>query len=98
MAEVDAAHRGGGHHRERFGERDADRGRVEQREQRALLGVVGTRGIAERRTDATIGLVDELLWREVFGGRVAPVFAGLRVQRSEEHTSELQSPMYLVCR
>src|SRR5437879_7078508 len=28
----------------------------------------------------------------------ATVMAGLREVRSEEHTSELQSPMYLVCR
>src|SRR5437764_9400078 len=31
-----------------------------------------------------------------FGDR--PVLRGITVTRSEEHTSELQSPMYLVCR
>src|SRR5437764_10571566 len=31
---------------------------------------------------------------EALGGQALPV----RVDRSEEHTSELQSPMYLVCR
>src|SRR5437879_11468642 len=31
-------------------------------------------------------------------GQVAPLVATGAVLRSEEHTSELQSPMYLVCR
>src|SRR5437763_8246209 len=35
--------------------------------------------------------------RELVGGIAAIVF-GVRIARSEEHTSELQSPMYLVCR
>src|SRR5437762_10957095 len=31
-------------------------------------------------------------------GALARVLGGLADERSEEHTSELQSPMYLVCR
>src|SRR5437764_8113349 len=52
------------------------------------------------------------LEREVHGGHAGPLVLGHRVEplhprigvdavpqdRSEEHTSELQSPMYLVCR
>src|SRR2546425_3351818 len=37
------------------------------------------------------------LWAGVIGGWVA-VVAGLQAERSEEHTSELQSLAYLVCR
>src|SRR5437762_3038531 len=36
--------------------------------------------------------------RELPAGRLTPVQAWAAGQRSEEHTSELQSPMYLVCR
>src|SRR5437764_2564610 len=45
---------------------------------------------ARRAVDARIPCVPG--WRP--GGRGAPK----RKERSEEHTSELQSPMYLVCR
>src|SRR5437762_7888559 len=38
------------------------------------------------------------LLRAVAGGRQAGEFEPGRGGRSEEHTSELQSPMYLVCR
>src|SRR5437763_4902818 len=38
------------------------------------------------------GVVEEV------GSGVTELKAGDRVARSEEHTSELQSPMYLVCR
>src|SRR5438876_2344343 len=31
-------------------------------------------------------------------GRDLPVREGIRLERSEEHTSELQSPVHLVCR
>src|SRR5437879_11466986 len=42
-------------------------------------------------------------WRRIFSGRISSRYAfsgsGLPARkRSEEHTSELQSPMYLVCR
>src|SRR2546422_5836887 len=37
------------------------------------------------------------LWAGVVGGWVA-VLAGLQAERSEEHTSELQSRLHLVCR
>src|SRR5687767_15908337 len=55
---------------------------IEQAEQRRLLVMVGLRRIAGCRVDAAIGLGDQLRIR----------------QRSEEHTSELQSLAYLVCR
>src|SRR5437879_9597254 len=35
---------------------------------------------------------------DVRAGLLSPALASLRDIRSEEHTSELQSPMYLVCR
>src|SRR5438445_10709912 len=35
---------------------------------------------------------------ETFGGLLCSVFAARRSRRSEEHTSELQSRQYLVCR
>src|SRR5437879_6798697 len=41
-------------------------------------------------------LADALGAAEAF--QAADVVGGERVVRSEEHTSELQSPMYLVCR
>src|SRR5437762_4194655 len=44
-------------------------------------------------TIATVTLYDE---KQIGPGLT--VFARLRLSRSEEHTSELQSPMYLVCR
>src|SRR5438552_10173361 len=39
-------------------------------------------------------------WREMFANNLDPVFfmSRLEVVRSEEHTSELQSPDHLVCR
>src|SRR5437762_9259790 len=38
-------------------------------------------------------------WFRYFSGRRRDTFASEQMlQRSEEHTSELQSPMYLVCR
>src|SRR5437879_4546162 len=44
----------------------------------------------ERWQEALLKVVDsQKLWLQLYGG--APL-------RSEEHTSELQSPMYLVCR
>src|SRR3712207_7689820 len=45
-------------------------------------------------------LVDEVLVPQNFGLLlwVAPAYAGLSLARSEEHTSELQSRQYLVCR
>src|SRR6185312_12098504 len=51
-------------HRARLGERDAGLLRSEQLEELLLLGVVGARGIAERRPDAAKALVDELFARQ----------------------------------
>src|SRR5258708_14619401 len=47
-------------------------------------------GAPERRS------VDQL--RGIEGVRVREIYKGLAKQRSEEHTSELQSPDHLVCR
>src|SRR5437763_5375529 len=40
----------------------------------------------------------QLLWGTFFGLALFGDVPGWSVLRSEEHTSELQSPMYLVCR
>src|SRR5437879_4017429 len=40
----------------------------------------------------------ELHWVEAVHSRILQVLHNPRYARSEEHTSELQSPMYLVCR
>src|SRR5258708_22181835 len=37
-------------------------------------------------------------WLSIFGKRFSEMFAFVRILRSEEHTSELQSPDHLVCR
>src|SRR5437762_9953176 len=47
------------------------------------------------------GTGDGLAWMVVvglIGARLLYVWENFRIFRSEEHTSELQSPMYLVCR
>src|SRR3712207_6922444 len=47
----------------------------------------------------TLWLLDGALEdRRVTGGRTVPCGPGFRALRSEEHTSELQSRQYLVCR
>src|SRR5437763_13299177 len=43
-------------------------------------------------------LVSSLRWRNIGPNRGGRSIAASGVVRSEEHTSELQSPMYLVCR
>src|SRR5262245_9515296 len=58
MAEVEATDRRARPHREALRQLYADTLAVEQLEQRALLGVVGLRRIAWRRTDAAIFLRD----------------------------------------
>src|SRR5256714_1163776 len=55
MGKIEAADAGARMHRKRLGKRDAGLlFRVEQIEQRALLGVIGRRGITGGRADATI--------------------------------------------
>src|SRR5262249_52089184 len=61
VAEVEAAHARPRRRRARFRETDAGLGRVEQAEQRALLGVVRARRVAERRPDAAEALPDQLI-------------------------------------
>src|SRR5437762_5277218 len=70
-----------------IGERDLFDAAVRQRRRDLGNALRGDRTVvrtAERHTDAGVD-----------GDVVAP---GLLRDRSEEHTSELQSPMYLVCR
>ena len=75
MGEVEAGDRGGRHHREAVGEGDAGPGvGLEQLEQRALLAVVRTGGIARRRADALVGLVDQGLVVQVLLRRIPPEF------------------------
>src|SRR2546425_8394474 len=58
---------------------------------------VGAQGL-EHVPELPLGLVEEPSLRfQVFASRLPPRFR-LGAQRSEEHTSELQSLAYLVCR
>src|SRR5262245_17962457 len=75
MAEVEAADRRARPHREALRKPHADTLTVEQLKQRALLGVVGLRRIAGRRTDAALFLRDQLFVAQVFVGRLAPELA-----------------------
>src|SRR5258708_27798137 len=50
------------------------------------------------RSDAFIELMQDLGLAEVSRSGIAALARGSRVIRSEEHTSELQSPDHLVCR
>ena len=76
MREIEARHRRAGPHGEALGQLDAGRLlRVEQAEDRALLGVVGLGRIAGRRADAAILLRDQLLARELLVRRIAPELA-----------------------
>ena len=88
MREVEAGDARGGPHRIALGELDPHRGRVEQREQRALAGVVGAGGIAERGADAAVALGDQVFVRELLVGAVAPLAARARVQVLGERLGE----------
>ena len=70
MREVQTAHRGRRRHRARLGQMNAELLGAEELEERALLGVIGTRGIAGRRANAAIALRDQLLARELLVLRV----------------------------
>src|SRR5205823_14580914 len=53
----------------------------------------------EHRGNGTLLVVNHTDWRQYSGDVKARVAGGeLKAQRSEEHTSELQSLAYLVCR
>ena len=76
VPQVVAGDRGARPHRERLGQPDAGpRLRLEQVEQRRLLGVVRAGRIAGRRADALVALGDEVGVRERLVGRVAPQLA-----------------------
>src|SRR4030095_14571672 len=71
--EIESAYGGARPHREALGELDADATlAVEQAEQLALLGVVGLRRIARRRTDAAIFLGDEFHAAQALLRRIGP--------------------------
>src|SRR5437762_11129595 len=48
------------------------------------------------QADFLNGIIDDTIYVKVQGHQYG--IPGTEVERSEEHTSELQSPMYLVCR
>ena len=84
VREVVPAEGSGGEHREALGERDPRvRGRAEKREERSLLGVVGTGWVTGRGPDAAIVLSDQVLARKglaearVFGRKAARGLAAL---------------------
>src|SRR5437879_11139420 len=66
------------------------------------LGPIDASKQALKRAKMTIDDVDIVEINEAFAAQVIPSARGIGVDpfsdRSEEHTSELQSPMYLVCR
>ena len=70
MAEVEAAHAGRRSRREALGQADTCPLRVEQREQRPLLRVIGARRVAVGRPDAAEALPDQLRPCEVLVRRV----------------------------
>src|SRR6516162_1756717 len=52
-----------GRHRGMFGQADADLLRAQQIKQLELFAVIGTRRIAERRSNASMAFRDHILWR-----------------------------------
>src|SRR5437762_6345486 len=56
--------------------------------------------LSEEKRDGTLGLLflTDLKGYDVVFGKLAATSVNSIYARSEEHTSELQSPMYLVCR
>src|SRR6185312_15226624 len=60
MAEIEPGYRRARPHHKALGQGHADALDIEQAEQRALLGVIGLRGIAGRRADAVITLGDQI--------------------------------------
>ena len=70
MREIEAADGCGGSHCTRFGQLHAEALGVQQIEDGALLGVIGTRRISGRGADAAIFLGDHFVAGEPFVGRV----------------------------
>src|SRR5262245_13440349 len=58
VAEVETGHGRARPHREALGQLHADALATDQGEQRGLLGMIGLRRVARRRTDAAIPLLD----------------------------------------
>src|SRR6266511_4177707 len=75
MVDVDAAHARGGQHREALGELDTLLLGREEIEELALLRVIRTRRIAERRSDAAEAFRKQLFIREL-RPRLVPLAAG----------------------
>src|SRR5262249_30137256 len=76
MAEIEAADRGARPHRKALGHFHPDRAlAAEEREHRALLGMIRLRRITGRRTDAAIALGDQLLVTQRLIRLIAPEFA-----------------------
>ena len=76
VPQVVAGDRGARPHRERLGQPDArPRLRLEQVEERPLLGVVGAGRVARGGPDALVALGDQVRVRERLVGRVAPQLA-----------------------
>src|SRR3712207_8789972 len=66
-----------------------------------LVGLLGMPGRVTEGLELLVGVVDGLCGRQQQGGdrqRVERIDDAVLVVRSEEHTSELQSRQYLVCR
>src|SRR5438552_5626150 len=75
VADIETRHRRARPHRTALGQLDAGGVlRIEQTEQRRLLGVIGLRGIAGRRADTGILLQDQLIGRQRLVRRIAPEF------------------------
>ena len=75
MRQVQPRHARGGRHRAGLSQRQSDALSLEQREQRAFLGVVGLRGVARRGANAIVALADQVGNLELLVWRVAPVRA-----------------------
>src|SRR5438876_9192288 len=50
------------------------------------------------RATASSWIISDACAPTICAPRISPYFLSLRILRSEEHTSELQSPVHLVCR
>src|SRR5678816_509841 len=74
MSIIEARHRRTRPHGIAFGQLDADLvGGVQQLEQSGFLRMFRLGGITRRRTDAGIGLLDQLFVAELFLWRIAPI-------------------------
>ncbi len=86
--EVEAADARRRPHRERFGQRHADRGRLEQVEQPPLLRVVRAGRVAEGRPDAAVALLQQVVVAQLFAGAVPPLAPDAGVQELRERLGQ----------